>query len=354
LLAAPFVAPGFVDPSIASECLDRPADQITVIAPGSHTAAFETSPPGDFHVYDMRGATFAANPPLEPITVEKNLNGTCVVGPRVVGQQSRDLTWDQMKSGYDGDALRFVNRKDGTPGRVIAEGLWVDNVEDGFEPVRYSGAAGQGYSWTLRSSYFRYIRDDVVENDACHAGEVVDVLVDNSRNFISTRPSRDKHLSTGAEAPVIKVYDSVIHVAAADEASAGGGAGRIWKWPGSSSSCTPEPVLDVRNTVFRVDLDHRGAMGFPTGTYQDVTLVWLGGGTYPVPLPPGVTVTSDISRWQQARDTWLSRHGCDASADTCMHLVELAGGAPLPANQLPPPPSLTKSSARHGGETETN
>ena len=59
LAVAPFVVPGFVEPSIASECLDRPADQITVIAPGSYTKAFEATLPGDFHVYDMRGADAA-------------------------------------------------------------------------------------------------------------------------------------------------------------------------------------------------------------------------------------------------------------------------------------------------------
>jgi hypothetical protein len=326
LLVASLVAPGLAEPSVASECLARPAEQITAIAPGTYTEAFEASPPGDFHVYDMRGTDFAANPPLKPIRIEKNLNGACVVGPRVVGQQSRDLTWEQMKSDYDGDGVRFVNRSGGTVGRVIAEGLWIDNVEDGFEPVRYSSTAGQGYSWTLRSSYFRYVRDDVIENDSCHAGEVVDVLVDSSRTFISARPSSGKHLETGAVAPVIKVYDSVIHVGAADEASAGGGAGRIWKWPGSSSSCTPTPVVDVRDTVFRVDLKHRGNMDFPPGTYRNVTLVWLGGGAYPAPLPPGVTVTDDLDAWHEARNAWLDRHGCDAKGDVCTRLVEPAGG----------------------------
>jgi hypothetical protein len=338
LFVAPFVTPGFVQPSVASECLDRPAGQITVTAPGSYTGTFTGSPPGDFHVYDMRGATFAANPPLNPVTIEKRLNGACVVGVRVVGRQSRNLTWDQMKNSYDGDGVRFVNRSGGTAGRVIAEGIWIDNVEDGLEPVRYSGAAGKGYTWTLRSSYFRYIRDDVVENDACHAGEVVDVLVDNSRNLMSTRPSSGKRLSTGAMAPVIKVYDSAIHVGAANEASAGGGSGRIWKWPSSSSSCTPAPVVDVRNTVFRVDLNHSGAMGFPPGRYQNVKLVWLGGGAYPVPVPSGVTVTSDVNVWNNARNAWLGRHGCDAKGDVCKNLTAPAGGSNT-APKAPPPPS---------------
>ncbi|MGI9436191.1 MAG: hypothetical protein ACR2Q4_15435 [Geminicoccaceae bacterium] len=309
-------------PLLASECLNRPADQITVVTPGLYDESFETTPLDDFHVYDMRGTEFTANEPIQPITIKKFLNNVCVVGPRVVGQQSRELTWEEMKHTYDGDGVRFVNKKGGTVGRVIGEGLWVDNVEDGFEPVRYSRAAGKGYSWTLKSSYFRYIRDDVIENDACHPGEVIDILVDNSRTFISARPSRGKELITGDVAPLIKVHDSVIHVGAANEGAVSGrGGGRMWKWPGSSSSCDPEPILEVRDTIFRVDLENKGAMEFPEGTYENTMLVWLGGGEFPAEVPPGVTVTNDIQVWQSARTGWLSRHRCDANGDICEDLV---------------------------------
>lgn len=302
-------------PAAASECLDRPAREVTVIPPGLYTEAFDVSPPSDFHTYDMRGAEFTNFPPEKAVALRDRLKGACIVGPRVVGQQSRDLNWRQVKNCCDGDGVRFVIGNAASVGRVIGEGLWMDNVHDGFEPVRYSNAAGMDYSWTLRNSYFRYVRDDVIENDACHPGEVVDVLVDNSFTFISSRPGRGKDLRTGAMAPVIKVYDSLIHVGSDDL------GGRPWKWPGSFSSCTPTPILEVRNTIFRIDREHAGVMDWPDGTFHNVTVVWLGGGDFPVPLPAGVNVSVDISLWHAARSAWLQRHGCDANGDSCAGLL---------------------------------
>lgn len=305
-------------PAAGSECLDRPAHQITVIQPGTYAQELDVSPPGDFHTYDMRGAEFANFPPEKPVSVRDRLKGACIVGPRVVGQQPRDLTWRQVKNCCDGDGVRFVIGSAASVGRVIGEGLWMDNVHDGFEAVRYSTAAGMDYSWTLRHSYFRYVRDDVVENDACLPGEVLDVLVDNSFTFISSRPGRGNDLDNGAMVPVIKVHDSLIHVGSDDL------GGRPWKWPGSSSSCTPMPILDVRNTVFRIDRAHSGTMDWPEGTFQKVTVVWLGGGDFPVPLPAGVSITDDVQVWDAARSKWLERHGCDANGNFCGKLLTSA------------------------------
>lgn len=171
-------------PGQASECLDRPANQITVVPSGLYTEKFDERAPDDFHTFDMRGARWELDMTgdTQAVTVDGPLNGVCIVGVAAQGTQPRDLDWSDVKRT---DGVRFVYRDGSTVGRMIAEGLWVDNVGDGFEPARYSAAAGRGYTWTLKSSYFRYVRDDVVENDACHAGEVIDVLVDNSFNFIS-------------------------------------------------------------------------------------------------------------------------------------------------------------------------
>jgi hypothetical protein len=271
----------------------------------------------------MRGVLQDANPPLKPITIRQILNGACVVGPKVVGQQSKDLSWDDMKEKWDGDGVRFVpdyyRPSVNSVGKVSLEGAWIENVEDGFEPVRDSGNAGRPYTWSLRHSYFRYIRDDVIENDACHSGEVSDVLVDDSFMFLSSRPGSGNYLRKGSSAPIIKVYDSLIHVGAASQPG-----GKIFKWPGSSSDCTPRPRVDVRNTIFRVDVraSHNG-MELPSGTYQNVTIVWLDkGNTYPAPLPAGVRVTKDINVWKRARAKWIADHGCDASMTACTRLLD--------------------------------
>jgi hypothetical protein len=53
-----------------------------------------------------------------------------------------------------------------------------------------------------------------------------------------------------------------------------------------------------------------GSDRFPPGTYRNVTLVLGPGypGTYRVALPPGVTVTHDVSVWERARAAWIDDH----------------------------------------------
>ncbi len=304
-----------------ADCLGRSGDQLTVVDPGSYSREFDVVPRGLNHTYDMRGTSFKANPPKRPVTFRKNVAGICVLGPRVVGQQGRDLSWADMKRKWDGDGVRFIGGS--TPGQVTLAGAWIDNVEDGFEPPRYSNADPR-YTWSLRHSYFRHIRDDVIENDRCLAGEVVDTLVDNSFIFISSRPGSGNRLKNGRTAPVIKVHDSLVHVGTEKL------GGKLFKWPGSSSSCSPEPVLDVKNSVFRIDRAHHGSMDFPKGTYKNVTLVWLGGGEYPVRVPSGVVVKRDVGVWERARSEWLTRHGCDAQGDVCTRLLNADGPACTP------------------------
>lgn len=45
---------------------------------------------------------------------------------------------------------------------------------------------------------------------------------------------------------------------------------------------------------------------FPKGTYQHVTLVWLGSGDYAEALPPGVKLTRDKRVWDTAKAAWLN------------------------------------------------
>ncbi|MGY8642587.1 MAG: hypothetical protein ACKVJU_16015 [Verrucomicrobiales bacterium] len=38
-------------------------------------------------------------------------------------------------------------------------------------------------------------------------------------------------------------------------------------------------------------------MSFPPGTYRNVTLIWLGDGDYPKPLPDGVKLSRNVKNW---------------------------------------------------------
>jgi hypothetical protein len=82
--------------------------------------------------------------------------------------------------------------------------------------------------------------------------------------------------------------------------------------------------VHFKNVIFRVDAT--GANGaanlhFPTGTYENVTIVWLGPGHYPGRLPDqGVDVTEDVAVWDEARDRWLAVHDCELAQSKCAFL----------------------------------
>jgi hypothetical protein len=85
------------------------------------------------------------------------------------------------------------------------------------------------------------------------------------------------------------------------------GNGQLFKWSKWSNR------LVLRDSVLwveRVSMNGPAAMGFPPGTVaHNVTLVWTGPGDYPAPVPAGVTVTKDRTVWDDARRSWLERHG---------------------------------------------
>lgn len=243
-----------------------------------------------------------------PVSLKGGPAGVCVLGGRVVGKQPRELPWRFMKKSYDGDALRIESA-----GPMIVDGLYSENVEDHFSPRG-------GGDWTIRHSRAVYLRDDFVENDGLLSGEIEDCLVDDAHVFISNRPGKRAAESAVAKKknhpPHVKVRDTLVRISPlpydgdmklADQAHIVDGlsGGKLFKWSVAGGT------VDVRNCIFRLDMispNGPSSMGFPPGTYVDVTLIWLGDGDYPAPLPPGVTVSRDVTIWETAREAWLQKH----------------------------------------------
>jgi hypothetical protein len=292
---------------------------IQTVAAGTYSSGFDFTPSSDPRTYDARGVkvniSMVDSNVKNGFVLRNRLNNQCVLGVEVRGTQPRDMAWDDV--GHGGDCIGFRPGSQTSKGQMIVEGVYTDNCGgDAIDPAKDFSTMGDGYSWNVRHSYFRHTRDDLIENDACHPGEVYDVLADDTFMFISTRPSRDNYGTTGATAPIIKVTDSLIH------AKSG-----LFKWPEAVSGCDPEPRINMSNTILRADGGATNPLNFPAGTYSNVTLVWTGSGSYPGNLPSsGVTVTKDISVWNDARADWLSRHGCDQNGNSCNNLLNSSGG----------------------------
>ena len=296
---------------LAAACLDRPSGSIRTATPNSSGEISVSPRVGD--TYDLRGISLRSNQPKYPLVLRDAGDDSCVTGVKIQGQQARSLTWHQMKSTYDGDGALFKY----PTGHVTFEKMWIDNVQDGLSVPATSNNA----RWTVRSVYARYVRDDFIENDTCLPGEVDDVLVDGTFMFLSSRPGAK---SAGpSRRPVTKIRNSLVRLQcmpnSSNDNSCDGtsSTGHLFK----QSSCSG--TVDVENVIFRVDSYNTAGdatMAFAPGRYSNVTLLWLGRGDYPIRLPSGVRVTRDTSVWDQARASWLARHGCSADANQCAFL----------------------------------
>lgn len=306
----------------AEDCLARDPSKITTGPSGVQTTKYEVTVPDNSRTYDLRPSTWWANhgispDQIRPLAFRWVKDGTCVVGGRVIGQQSRDLTWREMKTTYHGDGL-FLGEGFG---HMTVNGLRLDNAMDGVNP-REKVWWSQDADWEVRGVYARFTRDDFVENDGLLNGVIADTLVDGTFVFLSNRPgsSYEKGMSPK---PHVKISDSLIHVQRMPYDTDMGGDppvpgsmvdgkahGNPFKW-----HATDGGTVEVSDSIFMIDgLSINGAtagqMDFPPGTYSNVTLVWLGGGTkYPGTLPvSGVTVTTNRAVFDNARANWISTH----------------------------------------------
>jgi hypothetical protein len=244
-----------------------------------------------------------------PLALRGGPAGVFVLGGTVIGRQPRELPWRFLKRSYDGDAVRVESS-----GEMVVDGLYAENIEDVVSP------RGSGF-WTVRGVYGKYVRDDFVENDGLLSGEIIDCLVDGCHVLVSARPGAKAAERAIAEKinhpPKVTIRDTLCHVEPLpydgdmkledrETIVDGKAGGKLFKWSPAGGT------LEVENCVFRVDvISPQGAksMSFPEGSYRNVTLVWLGAGDYPAPVPEGMTVTRDVLVWDRARSDWLKKHG---------------------------------------------
>jgi hypothetical protein len=237
--------------------------------------------------------------------------GLCIVGGKVTGTQSSRLEWWQMKREYNGTNLWV--RGEGTVvwnyrcDNTTVDCIWVMKDEDQV-------------GTTLHGIYATRVRDDCISNiyntnlvvrdslfDGCYTG------LSQRGSYAPTRPSR-----TVFNQVLMKLLPqpySQSATACPRNVIDGKANGGLWKWDRDAS-----PVV-IRNSIFYVSqpaAECGASMDFPDGTYENVTLVWTGAGSYPGELPArGVTVTRDVTVYQKARIAWLQAHGYACTTIAC-------------------------------------
>lgn len=257
--------------------------------------------------FDFRDAIFIANEDssnaeIYPINLgSRNESDIGAINGVVVGAQPLSLTWNEVKSRYGGSAV-FMR----TAGMKTVKDFFAYNVEDGFAPRG-------GGEWLVRDSWFCGIRDDAIEADTLLDGHVENCLFESYVSF-SHRPGAKADLFFYGPArltvrrcllklqPQTKHKKSRFHVD-------GKSIGQFFKRTsvGPDKHCSVVPVVSD-SILFMPQMASRGpkTMGFPHGQYNNVTLVWGGGGAYPAEIPRGITLTRDVSVWENARRDWIA------------------------------------------------
>jgi hypothetical protein len=316
----PRKADSSTSPLTAQQCLGR---STTTVLSGVYDRQYRVDAPTVDQTVDARRATSTAFPfaTLYPFSFGKSRAAThlCLLGGLVVGQQSRDLTWDQVKAQYDGAGARIA-----ADGWYVVDGLRVENVEDGIDPRgREGGYPKGGDGFVLRNLYFQYIRDDCVENDDIAGGVIADSLFDGCNTGISERPTRGnpQYSHPAPRGETLTVMNVLLRLQPMPGPRGHDGTtlghGELFKWSRVANR------LVLRDSIFLVETQPNGGRSdFPDGTLAtNVTVVWLGRGPFPGKVPPGVTITTDRSVWDHAREQWLGRHGC-TSFGACTALVD--------------------------------
>jgi hypothetical protein len=291
-------AEGFIS---RKQALARPN---LVVVSGDHTEPWRVCATQN-RTYDLRKFTSTGNfGALSNLSVGKDCGaiGTAVVGGTVAGTISHSLTWDEVKSQYDADALRF----EGTDW-LASFGLSAQDVEDGFAPRVADGTEQDNtVLFLLSGSHMDWIRDDAVEDDDLMSGVIRDTLIDGTNRFLSARPSASATFTN--HGMVVTIRNVLVHMKAMPndrDKNDGLGFGGIFKWSDGAGK------VAVSDSIFLLDEQPLSDEPFPPGTYSHVVVV-LGPdfvGHYPTALPSGVRVTRKLGVWRKARRAWLDAHG---------------------------------------------
>jgi len=244
-----------------------------------------------------------------PFGVRYTNQVTTTSGVTVLGVQSRELTWNDMKRDYDGDGIRID-----TGNYKLVENCFVDNVEDGI--TFHGGVGGRiEYCW------IGFNRDDCIELDSRNTRNVTiaNCLLEGYVAISARAGSSAPDLSEDTQIyDTIRVHDCVIGLVPMPDdhprtkfAVDGKAIGQFFKR--EAWGCRWE----VKRTVlYAPQMFARGKtpMNFPPesiATYEDVTLV-CGEGEYDhwvSVAPAGVMVTTDKGVYQNAKRKMVTEQG---------------------------------------------
>ena len=301
-LAAPITAPG-------GSCLNQPGPTKTVS--GLHTSRWHNMRLADDTRIDASTAQLVSSEAKILVFVGGGQR-LCWHGGEIIGQQPPSTPYPTMHDTYGMNAHGPGFKLESIRIFDTGDGVTMDIPEDA--------------NWTLRDVYFKYLRDDCVENDFLNSGVIENSFFDGCYDGMSSREYRG--VADGSNNLVV-VRNSLWRLQAMDAAYGGPvpNHNAFWKWSGRGRPNNGVgPRLALYDNVFRADEpswegDRSGMyMAPPPGKLaacENNVMVWLGSGPFPEPLPATfdghpcfrlLTGARGLQYWNDAVARWKASH----------------------------------------------
>jgi hypothetical protein len=274
-----------------------------IVVRGTFTTQFRRDSVPAGTVFDARDAIWRWPPGKGAAVRIKGGADICWDRGQVLGTADQQTTsWSTYHSTH---AYEMISGP-----RFIVQNVYAENVGDG---IRW-GAGANG--WTARSVHLKDIHDDCVETDYMRSGTLEDALFEGCFVFFADRPN--PNVGTGYDNP-----DGLVTIR------------RVIAWMKPTPTVPPGYTANTTGSIWKTDLEGnpprsprkyivgsvlRVGMGSAQGgaaclnrrglvTAEQDTVVWEGPGPYPcLPLPPGWTLTTDMSVWDRAVQAWKDSH----------------------------------------------
>ena len=283
------------DAAPPGSCLDAPGGSVLTVS-GAQTVEFDDTALLAGTVIDARTASWTALG-SNPVQFGGG-SGLCWSGGYLEGDYPPNATWDTT---HLTSAVK-----------TIGLGVTVENVRavtygDGIK--LYQGTD----NFTIRGLYLHDMRDDCIEGDWLPGGVIEDSLLDGCYNAFAARPRDSDPVSDGSgKTWVIRNVLAYVRPQIGVYSGPSPGNGAFFKW--DTSPAQRSPKVAIHDTILRIDQYPNGnqeglwVLDGKLESCSNVTIVWLGGGPYPAPVPPCVTVVTDVSVWDAAVGDWKARH----------------------------------------------
>jgi hypothetical protein len=293
--------------------INGPGGTLTTTGSGQANAAYQANT--DNRTYDLLTTTLESGFHADPYIFNVTADNVCIYGPQMIHAHDsfRPLTWQDMKTqnspfSANGAAVRVEG-----VGNVFYKTRADNCVVDMFRILQPE------YATTIIGAYGTYIRDDAI---SCPHSDMV--IRDSYFETYTGFSNQNTHPPSAGDPHSLLMEDCVFYCkpmplenAEAPEWMIGGmGNGAFWKLDGFKG--TPS-TWTIRNCVFYAEMKARdGVDDWPTATFENCFVVWndpfdvdptyfpIDGAASP---PAGVTETSNIAVFTDARDALLAKYG---------------------------------------------